>query len=91
MPTLQHAAAKAEIDRNIQRSQIIEITRSILNFQAEGLNEAIREILLQNNYEHRQRAQKDHAGILSLLEFWGDPTALLVEYEEAAEERQRRE
>ncbi len=74
VPMLQHQAAKAETDRNIQRSQILEITRSLINFKDEALNEEIKEVVLSNNYEYHQRTGHDHSGMLSLLDFWGDPS-----------------
>lgn len=91
VPILQHQAAKAQADRNIQRSQILEITRSLINFKEESLNEEIKETVLSNNFEYHQRIGHDHPGMLSLLDFWGDPSQMLVEYEEEMEDKIRRE
>lgn len=80
-----------EVNRSLKKTFIVEIIRNVQKLRHNYINAQMRGLVLSTNRRNTEIHGHDNVGCLVLLKFWGDPKALVDEFNKLEEDRERRE
>ncbi|CAD8181583.1 unnamed protein product [Paramecium octaurelia] len=71
-----------------KRNQIVEIIRTIIQFQQQLLNEKIKPLIAHTNIQIKQFSKRNSKGMMAILELFGNAERILEQYEIEYREQQ---
>ncbi|CAD8059186.1 unnamed protein product [Paramecium sonneborni] len=71
-----------------KRNQIIEIIKTIVQFQQQQMNEKIKPLVAHTNIQVKQHSKRNSKGLMTILELFGNAEKILEQYEIEYREQQ---